>query len=194
MVDDFTELEATLERNGVARPYKRIGKPATAEQIAAAMIARVEAEEIELLNEQAPHKDTVAFYSYLLRDMVGGTDRVERYEKLDATDIDYRCAQMAYIQLTLCGIPATVRRGNSLNPQETDRTYPTITYAMNHKLPPCPVCGCNERVETASGRCSECGSDPVKGPSLVKEREPVQVSTETAQTLSSLGSLSGFGL
>lgn len=53
-----------------------------------------------------------------------------------ATDIDWRCFAMSYIQLTLCGIPATVIHGNSLSLEVFDQA-PTIVAVMhpprNHK-------------------------------------------------------------
>lgn len=40
-----------------------------------------------------------------------------------AQDIDIRCVWMAYIQLSLYGIPAMVIHGNTLTMEEWDRWY-----------------------------------------------------------------------
>ena len=40
-----------------------------------------------------------------------------------AQDIDIRCVWMAYIQLSLYGIPAVVIHGNTMNMEEWDRWY-----------------------------------------------------------------------
>ena len=40
-----------------------------------------------------------------------------------AQDIDIRCVWMAYIQLSLYGIPAMIIHGNTLTMQEWDRWY-----------------------------------------------------------------------
>jgi len=55
----------------------------------------------------------------------------------DATDVDRRCAQMAYIQLTLAGAPGVVRHGNSLTLDEWS-TWPTATGAMFPYIYPKP--------------------------------------------------------
>jgi hypothetical protein len=47
----------------------------------------------------------------------------------EATDVDRRCCQMAYIQLTLCGAPGVVTHGNSLS-LETWGSWPTMTGTM----------------------------------------------------------------
>lgn len=51
---------------------------------------------------------------------------------LDCGDIDHRMFQAAYIQLTLCGVPAVVRRCNSLyvTPQPGDRAELTFVGAL----------------------------------------------------------------
>jgi hypothetical protein len=53
----------------------------------------------------------------------------------EATDIDLRCFQMAYIQLSLAGAAGVVRHGNSLSLEEW-RAWPTLTGAMfPHRWP-----------------------------------------------------------
>lgn len=53
----------------------------------------------------------------------------------DATDVDRRCAQMAYIQLTLAGAPGVVRHGNSLSLEQWS-AWPTATGAIfPHRYP-----------------------------------------------------------
>jgi hypothetical protein len=47
----------------------------------------------------------------------------------DAVDIDLRCFQMSYIQLTLAGAPGVVRHGDFLS-GETWLAWPTLTGAM----------------------------------------------------------------
>lgn len=47
----------------------------------------------------------------------------------EAIDVDLRCAQMAYIQLTLAGAPGVVRHGNTLK-WEFWNQWPTLTGAM----------------------------------------------------------------
>jgi hypothetical protein len=53
----------------------------------------------------------------------------------EATDIDLRCFQMAYIQLSLSGAAGVVRHGNSLSLEQW-RAWPTLTGAMfPHRWP-----------------------------------------------------------
>lgn len=47
-----------------------------------------------------------------------------------ATDVDIKCVHMAYVQFSLCGIPAVVIHGNSLTLQEWSRWY-TPVYLMD---------------------------------------------------------------
>lgn len=47
----------------------------------------------------------------------------------EATDIDLRCFQMSYIQLTLAGAAGVVRHGNSLSLEQW-RAWPTLTGVM----------------------------------------------------------------
>lgn len=49
---------------------------------------------------------------------------------VDAMDIDIRCVYMAYIQLSLYGIPAVVRHGNALTLEEWSQWYTPI-YMLN---------------------------------------------------------------
>lgn len=45
---------------------------------------------------------------------------------VDATDIDIKCVHMAYIQLSLYGIPAIIRHGNSLTMEEWSQWYTPV--------------------------------------------------------------------
>lgn len=49
---------------------------------------------------------------------------------LHGTDISSTCFHMAYIQLTLLGIPAVITRGNSLWPTDDDTHAPTFVGAL----------------------------------------------------------------
>jgi type I restriction-modification system DNA methylase subunit len=52
----------------------------------------------------------------------------QKHMVVTATDIDLKCVHMAYIQLSLCGIPAVVIHGNSLTMEEWSKWY-TPLYA-----------------------------------------------------------------
>lgn len=47
-----------------------------------------------------------------------------------ATDVDLKCVHMAYVQFSLCGIPAVVIHGNTLTLEEWSRWY-TPVYLMD---------------------------------------------------------------
>jgi type I restriction-modification system DNA methylase subunit len=61
-----------------------------------------------------------------------------------AQDIDLRCVQMCYLQLSLCGIPAVVIHGNTLTLEEWSRWY-TPVYIWNGWLFR-QACGMTEKV------------------------------------------------
>ena len=52
---------------------------------------------------------------------------------LDCQDVDFRMFQACYVQLTLCGIPAVVRRGNTLS-SETPFSELTLLGAMHPRI------------------------------------------------------------
>ena len=49
---------------------------------------------------------------------------------VEACDIDIKCVHMTYLQLALCGVPATVIHGNSLSQEEWSRWY-TPMYVLD---------------------------------------------------------------
>lgn len=52
---------------------------------------------------------------------------------VQATDVDYLCFKMAYIQLSLLNIPANVRQGNTLSLEITQEIYtPAGVYFLNN--------------------------------------------------------------
>lgn len=61
-----------------------------------------------------------------------------RHYCFDVTDKDYRCVQMCYIQLSMCGVPAFVRWGNALWPKAEDKVYRTILLSQYPRFPKKP--------------------------------------------------------
>ncbi len=57
-----------------------------------------------------------------------------------AQDISLPCFYMAYIQLTLCGVPAIVSLGNSLSSEPPSRSWPTMVAVLHpYRRPPEPA-------------------------------------------------------
>lgn len=76
-----------------------------------------------------------------------------------AADIDLKCVCMAYLQLSLYGIPAVVEHANSLSAEVYSRWY-TPVYMLNGWLFR-QHCGLTEQDGRAEDEALKCGLDPM---------------------------------
>jgi hypothetical protein len=101
-----------------------------------------------------------------------------------AQDIDLKCVHMAYLQLSLYGIPAVVIHGNTLTVEEWSRWY-TPVYMLDGWIWR-QQCG---MTDAGNKDVTETAENVIEEPGIVTE--PTQIVIESAEPVKGISNLSG---